>query len=491
MIEGDKEMSVVSFDDWRKKKEQASALTSRGALRADVSQKEAYGFDLCVYISEESAQSHPNAQELESLWAELRSLILELPKEHGYFYFVAFDAFFHDDAETFYSSFSQFLESEERLFTEIPECDWWIDNFFWVFTPALPGMYGRCSELFHQYWPGSAMGWVCAALELNETADASSDLELDLLHLALEDDSDCFLAQYLIASVFYEQSLWKSALHYFELAAFSRMYREDAAFYFDYAWAAEKARRNSVAIDAYKNCIALDESYSSALNNLGCVYMRQEDYREAERCFRRAIELNLDDLLPYRNMVTVLERSGRRKECIAFIRAHLDVLGQQYEMALELFESASEDEILISFPEVPLTNDAALYKQLMEELIEQRINNGESCFGRRLEMVEDGGGYGRSYFLPDAGRVDILARNSNEAQELLVIHVCGSQATEKNLLFLWQQINALQNQPRAFDKITGILLARDLDKDLRSRSKQFSLGNVELYTLESEFKRAK
>ena len=484
-------MSVISFDDWRKKKARASALTSRGALRADVSQREAYGFDLCVYISEESALSRPDASELDKLWSDLRALMEELPQEHGYFYFAAFTAFFHDDPEGFFKHFDRYLESEQRLYGDIAGCDWWIDSFFWVFTPPLPGMYGRCGELFDRHWPHCAMSSVCAALDQGSTNEPGGSDELQLLHLAIQTDPDCYLAHYLIASIYYEQQLWKSALPYFEKAAGSSMYREDAAFYFDYAWATEKAGKPDEAIARYQSCILLDEAYPSALNNLGCVYMRQQRLVDAERTFQQAIQLGLDDALPYRNMVTVLVLQARRDDAIAFIQKQADVLGQRYEIVLNYLQSSPDGQPPLHFSmEGNEPGGSNMHKRILEDWLEERIAQGQGCFGRELAVLEDEGGYGRSYFLPEAGILDLCCINRKD-NEILAIWVNGGLADERDLLLLWQQVNILQKRRGSlYDKVTGILLAPQFAPALQQRSSLLVESGVELYKMHMDCIRA-
>lgn len=479
-------MSVISFDDWRKKKARASALTSRGALRADVSQREAHGFDLCIYIAEESAMARPDAAELDRLWSDLRGLIEALPKEHGFFYFSAFDAFFHGDVEGFYTNWDRYLESERRLFGEIAECDWWIDSFFWVFTPALPGMYARCGEMFHRYWPDCAISWVCSALDQNDADEAGRAMELNELFLALAADDKCYVAQFLVASIFYERGLYRSALSYYERASASKMYQEDAAFYFDYAWSAERAGRSESAIECYQACLALDESYPLALNNLGCVYMQQKKFSDAEACFQKAMLLELDGVLPYRNMVTLFEVSGRREASAGFIRKYIGKLGHRYQLYLDFLDMADERfEIVTALADEREDGTKAARKRFMEDWVESCAREKQPCFGRELMMVDDAGGYGRCYFVAGAGYIDVFCKNRGE-QEYLVVAVNGGRADEKDLGRIIGQMEAIQRQGgRDFARITGVLFANEISNALRQRAEQLGDVFIELYEMDA------
>lgn len=125
-----------------------------------------------------------------------------LPHEHAYHYFKAFEAFCAEDETAFLQSFDRYLESEKQLEPKLANCDWWIDCFVWVFTPAFPGMYGRWRSSSSSTGPLCSMGWVCEALEQSEADEENLELELDLLMLALTDDPKCYLAHYLIATIY-------------------------------------------------------------------------------------------------------------------------------------------------------------------------------------------------------------------------------------------------------------------------------------------------
>ncbi len=485
-------MAVISFDDWKRKKAQQSALNARGGLREDVALREEYGFDLCVFISEENNALDPDEAHTEQLWQDLRTLIQELPHEHAYFYFKAFDAFCENDEANFIKYFDLFLESEQRLNQEILPCDWWIDHFIWVFTPPFPGMYGRCSELFFQHWPLCAMGWCCEALEQSDAADENLEHELDLLMLAIQSDPDCYLAQYLVASIFYDQRQWKSALPYFEKAARSAMYGEDAAFYFDYAWAAQKASKLSLSMQLYQRCLALDERYPCAINNLGCVYLRLERYDEAIKEFKRAISLGLDGPLPFRNIVAALERQEKYDECIAFIEQNVARLGQRYEIELERLKSFSlglERTLATAIGWSEALPDSAdedreeqsFAKRMLEDWLEGCIERKELLFGRRLRIYEDENGYGRQYYVAGAGRIDVLCVDE-DTRELCVLAVHNGRASERALLAIWQQIAAVRKGlAKRWQKIRGFIICAEANETLRTSVKTIKHEAVELY----------
>lgn len=485
-------MAIVSFDEWKRKKAQASALNARGGLREDIALREEYGFDLCVFISEETNASDPDDAHIEQLWNDLRALMQELPHEHAHFYFRAFEAFFDNDETAFFKNFDLFLESEQRLNQEILPCDWWIDHFIWVFSPPFPGMLGRCSELFFKHWPLCALGWVCEALEQSESVDENIEHELDLLMLAIQSDPDCYLAQYLVASIFYDQRQWKSAIPYFEKASRSTMYSEDAAFFFDYAWAAQKANRHTLSMQLYQRCLSIDERYPCAINNLGCVFLRLERYDDAIKEFRRAITLNLDGPLPYRNIVAALERQEKFDECIAFIEQNLPRLGKRYEIELERLKSFSLGlerslSAAIGWAEAfPNSADddgeeQGFAKRMLEDWLEDCIERNEKLFGRKLRIYEDENGYGRQYYIAGAGRIDLLCIDE-DTRELCVLAVHNGRATERALLAIWQQIAAVRKAlAKRWQQIRGFIICAESNETLRTSVKTIRHEAVELY----------
>ena len=483
-------MSIVSFEDWKQKKQKASAFNSRGGLREDIALKEEYGYDLCVFIAEERSAPEPNSSQLDQLWQDLRALMASLPHEHAYHYFKAFEAFCAEDETAFLQSFDRYLESEKQLEPKLANCDWWIDCFVWVFTPAFPGMYGRVAELFFKHWPLCSMGWVCEALEQSEADEENLELELDLLMLALTDDPKCYLAHYLIATIYYDLRLWRSALPYFEKAAGSTMYSQDAAFYFDYAWAADKAGKYSLAVDLYNSCLLLDETYPCAVNNLGCVYLHMNKDEEALSQFTRAIRLGLDGGLPYRNTVSALEKLGRYDEAIQFISQNVQSgrLSHRYEVELPrlrtLRDSAAPGQ-MIDQPSASgkdsRTDQPMFEKHTIADELERRLERGENLFGRALRVYEDDRGYGREYYLPGAGRIDLLCCDDSG---LCVIAIAAGEADERTLLRLLRQISAVRKTlPKRWSKVSGIIVGHGVNPSIHLLHTALRTEDIRIYDL--------
>jgi len=433
-------MSIVSFDDFKKKKQRSSAYNSRGGLRNDIALKEEQGYDLCVFLSEERSAPDSDPNRVESLMAELKALIASLPHEHAWHYFMAFLAYWEKDCDEMIRHFDAYLASEKELYTHVAECDWWIDSLVWVFIPPLPGMYGRLSELFFKHWPLCAMGWVMEALEVSESGEENLEQELDLLMMAITADPQCYLAHYLCATIYYDLKLWDTALPYFEKASQSAMYSQDPAFYFDYAWACDKAGKLDLATRLYHSCLSLDGSYPSVINNLGCILMRKDQPAEALSYFTRALKLGLDGTLPYKNTVSALEKLGRYEEAIDFIRQNTAILGHRYELELprlELLAKAGGTQSPLPVMETGGTAEPSPFtRQMIITELERRVKSTGELFGIKCRVYEGTNGYGREYYIPGAGRIDLLLKTDSG---YLVVAAALPESEEHSLLKLLRQ----------------------------------------------------
>ena len=490
-------MSVVSFEDWKKKKQHNAAYNSRGGLREDIALKEEYGYDLCVFLSDERNAENSDPARIEQLWQDLHSLMDTLPHEHAYYYFKAFEAYCSGDEMEFSSNFDRYLASEKQLYGDVNDSDWWVDTFIWVFTPAFPGMYERASRLFFKHWPLCAMGLVCSALEYSTAEEeAAMEMELKLLMLAIGQDPKCYLAYYVAATVYVDLKLWRSALHYFEKAADSAMYSQDPAFYYDYARAAERAGKSSLAVDLYNSCLLLDETFPYAASSLGALYLNLGRYEEALTQFSRAISLNLDGDYPYRCSVFALGMLGRYEEALRFLQTHIAsgrLAPEQIVVASVIRGIASgtlpPDSLaaLIRLPGESAEDSSAaglpalLDKHTLADELERRILVDGRLFDRTLSIHEDDGGYGREYWLAEAGLIDLLCRSK---EGFVVVCVLPRSCTPQDLELLEHQMQAVRKKlAHRFQKVAGILVCTGAQEDC-DPSVRFPGQDLSLYQLD-------
>ena len=487
-------MSVISFEDWKKERERRSAYTSGGHLREDVSLKEAYGFDLCSFIAEEMNSANTDTEYTATLWQDLDALIASLPHEHGYHYFLAFKAFFAHQHDEFYVSFDRFLSSEQALHPTILPSDWWVEHYLWIFLPPFPGFYAHCSQLFDAHWPLCAMAWICKALEQNELEQENIDISLEFLHMALKSEPDNFLACYLIASLYFDQKQWQNAFIYFEKAAASELYQEDASFLFDCAWAAEKSNRFASACTYYESCIALDETYPCALNNLGCLQMHDGQNEQAFRTFMRAIDLSLDASLPYRNALSALEQQEKYSEAIDFILAHSDHFGSAYQAEIDRLAILKETLPLLSpelraqLPTLALHSIDFVARKRLAAVMADEIQSGHAIFGHPMDIYQDENGFGAQYFLLGAGQIDILGIAPDQ-QTLYVISVVDSIVTESDLLRIFQQVKLVQeNIATKNQQVIGYMVCRQVHPIVQLMLRQPPFDSLLLFQLDLSMK---
>ena len=482
-------MSVISFEDWKKERERRSAYTSGGHLREDVWLKEAYGFDLCSFIAEEANNANMDADYTATLWQDLDALIASLPHEHGYHYFIAFKAFLARQFDDFYASFDRFLQSERALHEAAASSDWWVEHFLWIFLPPFPGFYAQCSQLFDKHWPLCAMSWICKALEQNELEQENIDISLEFLHMALKSESDNFLACYVIASLYFDQKQWQNAFLFFEKAAASELYREDASFLFDCAWSAEKSGQFSAACAYYESCIALDETYPCALNNLGCLQMHNGQNEQAFHTFMRAIDLSLDASLPYRNALSALEQQEKYREAIDFVSAHADHFGPGYQMEIDRLTILQETVPLLSpelraqLPSLALHAVDFAARKRLAALIADEIQHGSPLFGHPMDIYQDENGYGVQYFLLGAGQIDILGVSPDQ-QHLYVVSVVDSIMAETDLLRIFQQVKLVQEGIATENQhVTGYIICRQVHPIVQIMLQQSPFDALQVFQL--------
>ena len=127
---------------------------------------------------------------------------------------------------------------------------------------------------------------------------------------------------------------------------------------------------------------------------------------------------------------------------------------------------------------------------MIEDELEGRIRRGEKIFDRSLEMVEDEGGYGRSYYVGDCGCVDLLTYNAKDREYVLVDAVAG-EADERHLILLWQKVQAFALKQKRGSKVSGVLVCGSATSSLRGRIKQVEGWQVEVYKCTLELGRMK
>ena len=477
-------LQIISLEEWKNHKN--NILNSQGILKDEIAQKEARGFELCILISDEISNQKLLIQNntINDLVDELKSLINSLVQDHAYYYFKAFIGYLQVDKEIFSKNFDLFIESEKRLFNKLPDCDWWIDNFMWVLNVPFSGFYSICAQAFEKHFPLNAMRYVCLALDQSESLNDSYDIEMELLFKATQYDKECYIAHYLIANLLSEHDYFKSAIHYYELASRSRLYSQDPSFYFEYAKCAERSNENELALELYGYCGLLDECYPGVINNLGCVYLKINNFEKAISTFNKAINLNLDGILPYRNIIATYEKSRQYQQCLTFINTHKTLLGLADDEIAILKEKydflASQPEGFA--PSYSIDDESYIYnfKKAAELYIIKNLSSNKKLFGRNLKIFQTESLYGQQCFIKNSGCIDFILENEKES-ELLIVNFVDSNNIFRSLSKLVNQLEYFNEQSyNKFREINGILINFEKNDELENIIANLNL-NIELY----------
>jgi TonB family protein len=99
---------------------------------------------------------------------------------------------------------------------------------------------------------------------------------------------------------------------------------EPAYFYFQEALAASNEGDYTRAIDGLKQVLALKPTYP-AWNELGRIYLRQDQLDSAAAAFRKQIQINSLDPFAYNNLGLTLERQEQWEEAIKSFRSQLQI----------------------------------------------------------------------------------------------------------------------------------------------------------------------
>lgn len=489
-------MSVISFEEWKKKHEKRNGRARKARPNGNTSLRESYGFDLCNFITEDSNAFGFGADYdyVLTLLNDLDELIEETEGSNACFYFKAYRAFREQNETLFFDNFKQYLQKEREDAAVVKEPLWWVEHFLWTFLPPYTGFYSSCASLLFEYYPDSAMPYICEALELSESEGENAELILEALHTAKRLEPDNFLCDYLIASLYFEQHQWRNALIYFRHAERAEIYRNDPTFLFDCGWAAEKCDELALAEDYYRRSSEIDESQPCALNNLGCLKMRQGKNEEAYKVFLHAIALDIDGVLPYKNALSALERQSKYDEALSFLDAKKAQFGPYYikEKArfslLQKSKSFLQDETINYLPDSGgFAQESVVQKRRLSEMLANVLRQGGELWGRRFSIYEDEQGYGCQYYLLGAGLLDLLLIDEEDGSLNLVL-CCGGYAGETELLRLLHQADILSKTLlKPEQKMKATLLCRELSPSAKQLSEEQKLFDLQIMSFDFSF----
>lgn len=115
----------------------------------------------------------------------------------------------------------------------------------------------------------------------------------------------------------YELGALEEALAHFDRALTHQPHAEDLPYIYSYKGSCLRDMgRFSEAITALKEGLRIDEERPDMHNTIGVCYFKDEQYPQAVRHFRRAVELNPVSAIDYANLALNLEKTGSREEAI-------------------------------------------------------------------------------------------------------------------------------------------------------------------------------
>lgn len=313
---------------------------------------------------------------------------------------------------------------------------------------------------------------------------ADADGAIESLVKALESGEDLWRPAASLGDIYYDKKNWKAAKSYYEQTINRVGGNPDvgaaakADIYSALGWCCWKIKDQEGEENAYRTCLELDPDFKYARNNLGLSLMKAGKLEEAAGVFREAIDRANDGKYPLRNLAKALRKLGRYSEAIEVLQkdTHRGRLTKSAQARIEelqaLLEKQKQGEVIADeaaddleeidaeaeseeegprrqepheeSPQIePTARQRSAKKQaaqrepresktrihredVLEALIERRIDRGQEVFGRRLRMFQANdsplGRYGRQFAIPDVGRIDLLAVNVDSG-DLVVIEL--------------------------------------------------------------------
>ena len=317
------------------------------------------------------------------------------------------------------------------------------------------------------------------------------DGAVDSFARALEAESTFWYAAVNLGDIYLGRKNWKAARAYFEQAiphaAADPIWGTEAkaGLYFDLAWCCSKTKDHEATQAAYKACLELDPDFRYARNNLGLSLIRSGKNEEAVEVLQESLRRGKDGKYPLRNLARALRKLKRYAEAIEILQQdirggsltksatkeieelktllakqeegeaitteddddleELDVdsvpeddevgASEETDLALEGAARAAPKPLSTSrtTEKTPKDTESRIRREdVLEELIESRIDRQQEMFGRHLRMLQANdsqyGRYGRQFAIPGIGLIDLLTVDVDSG-DLVVIELKRDKST--------------------------------------------------------------
>ncbi|HRR41813.1 MAG TPA: endonuclease NucS [Syntrophales bacterium] len=320
------------------------------------------------------------------------------------------------------------------------------------FENAPPDIYPKWADIFENGWPDSAVAHYLRGMA-EWLHEKNLERALDAFSMALEKDSDFWLASMCCGQIYEEQENWRTAYGYYVKALSNESAAEMlSGLHHGAAFCCGKLRDYSNEEKHYSTLLKLTPNDDDARRWLGWALMRQGKHEEALKEFDAIIKRGKAGIYAYRSRAEALKKLGRLVEAIEawkkseyrgklpkYVQNEIarveDILARQRqgevvaaedlhdeseEVEEELEEEEEVEEIVKPRRAPRLTVKT---EQMLEEMVEHLINSGKGAFGRTLKMFNSSDGlYGRQYPIPGVGRIDLLTEDAATG-DLVVIEL--------------------------------------------------------------------
>jgi tetratricopeptide (TPR) repeat protein len=323
---------------------------------------------------------------------------------------------------------------------------------------------------------------------------------------------------------------------------------DKAAIYFDLACSCSRLKDYKSEQSAYQACLELDPDFKYARNNLGWSLVRSGDFEQAVDVFRESMERGKDGKYPRRGLAKALRKLGRFAEAIGLCKqdihkgkltkyaqreiSELEALMEKQEkgepvpeeeedVEVEAERGAAageaiddeEEELAVEEriekkegqkPDTPRRKEKQVVdrekrkrkpstrisrEDVLEALLERRIDRGQEVFNRRLRMFqsEDSkyGRYGRQFAIAGVGIIDLLTVDL-DTNELIVIELKRNKP-DRDIIgqlydyVVWVRSNlAVQEQT-----VRGIICVWEATDRLRNTSR--GLPDIDVFEYDLTF----
>lgn len=320
------------------------------------------------------------------------------------------------------------------------------------FGNAPPDIYPEWADIFEKGWPDSAVAHYLRGMA--EWLHAKNhERALDAFSMALEKDSDFWLASISCGQIYEEQENWRTSYGYYVKALGNEFAAEMLAGLHHGAALCSNRLKDHPNVEKHLTALLqMTPDDHEMRGPLGWAMMEQGKYAEALKVFEEQISLGEGGVYAIRNRAEALAKLGRIEEAIegwkssSFrgqlpkyvqekIARHENLLARQRqgdvgaEFLIDEPEDDSEDEaeeekaIVETAKPRRAPRLTAKTEQMLEEMVEHLINSGKGAFGRTLKMFNSSDGlYGRQYPIPGVGRIDLLAEDAATG-DLVVIEL--------------------------------------------------------------------